>query len=289
MINMPHNFYVADILTPLTDAGKYVVRNGVDFFKGALDLVYKFLGDNPTSTDSKSTFYNAWKVVSNLYDDFAIIGYSLVVLFFLYGFLRDSIDIRKDLQFESIIKLFIRFTLTINVMNLFMTYVPRFCSWAIDLLGVTKNKYKVSFNKDTVNTIANQIGKQYDAATILVGIIIWLVCVVCAVIVIYSCFGRFINFYLLVPFGSVGLSTLAGGGQLSQTGFNYIKSLLVYTFEIVAMGVVLAIAGAFLSGSVIVDQKSGGGWLMFELIVKIITVTAALKGADSTIRKAFGM
>lgn len=280
MTFIPQNIYVASIIDDLNDGAKDFVNSALKLFKSALEMVYDLLGANPTS----GTYKGAWSVVNNLYDTFSVIGYSLVVIFFLYGFLRDSVDIRHELQFESIIKLFIRFTITINVMNLFITYVPKFCGWAIDLLGATKSSFKFNTGK-----VADQLADEYGLWLFILGLLIWLVCLACSAIVIYSCFGRFVNFYLLIPFGSIALSTLAGGGQLSQTGFSYIKSLLIYTFEIVAMGVVLAITGSFLAGSVLVDAKSGAIWLLLEVIVKMITITAALKGCDSTLKKAFNM
>ena len=276
---VPQNFIMA-IETNWVE--KFVI-SAFDLFKSALEKVFDLLSANPTA--GKGGYSSAWSVVSDLYSTFSVIGYSLVVLFFLYGFLRDTVDIRQELHLESIIKLFIRFIITINIMNVFITYIPEFCKWAIGLLGVNKGKFTFDSTK-----IVKNLSKNLDSDIVLclLGILLWIVCMVCSLIVIYTCFGRFINFYLLIPFGSIALSTIAGGGQLSQTGFSYIKNLLVYTFEIVAMGVVLAIAGAFLSGSVL-GKSDSNWWIALESLIKIITVTAALKGADSTIRKAFNM
>ena len=278
---IPQNFYIASITDWLSDGITDFVEGAFKLFKSTLKMVFDLLGANPTS----GTYKGAWSTVTNLYDIFSVIGYSLVIVFFLYGFLRDSVDIRQELHLESIIKLFIRFIITINVMNVFITYIPQFCGWAITMLNATKSAFKFDTGK-----VVSQLNSEYNTLVMFfIGILIWIICLACSVIVVYTCFGRFINFYLLIPFGSIAISTIAGGGQLSQTGFSYIKSLLVYTFEIVAMGVVLAITGSFLSGSVLVDAKSGGAWLLLEVIVKMITITAALKGADATIKKAFNM
>ena len=60
--------------------------------------------------------------------------------------------------------------------------------------------------------------------------------------------------YMLIPFASIALSTIAGGGEIARTGYAYIKTMLVYAFEIVLMAVVLAIAGSFLMGSSVLDS-----------------------------------
>lgn len=293
MTFLPQKMFCANVLDDVVKVFNKPIQNMIesafDIFSSAIKFVFNLLSIDPTGTLSQkgvdtASWHSIWNKVSGLYDTFSVIGYSLVVLFFLYGFLRDTVDIRQELHLESIIKLFIRFIITINVMNAFITYVPQFCHWAIDLLGVTSK----TFTFDSKG-IAKKIVDQYDIAAFFIGLLLFILCFACAILVIYTCFGRLINFYLLIPFGSIALSTLAGGGQLSQTGFSYIKSLLVYTFEIVAMGVVLAISGVFINSSVLAKGGAGANWLIVEVIVKMITVVAALKGADATIKKAFNM
>ena len=102
-------------------------------------------------------------------------------------------------------------------------------------------------------------------------------------------FGRFINMYMLIPFASIALSTIAGGGEIARTGYAYIKTMLVYAFEIVLMAVVLAIAGSFLMGSSVMDSGDNLQLVYVESIVKMVCISAALKGCDATFRRAFNM
>lgn len=118
------------------------------------------------------------------------------------------------------------------------------------------------------------------------AVIFLLIVLAASVIMIWTCLGRFLNLYLITPFGSIALSTIAAGGQAAQTGYAYIKSMLLYTFEIVPMGIVLAITPAFLQGSSITDSGSDGFLVLVEAIVKILVIASGLKGAETVIKKA---
>ena len=65
--------------------------------------------------------------------------------------------------------------------------------------------------------------------------------------------------------------------------------MLVYAFEIVLMAVVLAIAGSFLMGSSVLDSGDNLQLVYVESIVKMVCISAALKGCDATFRRAFNM
>lgn len=123
----------------------------------------------------------------------------------------------------------------------------------------------------------------------VLALIFLLIAIACCVIMVWSVFGRFINMYMLIPFASIALSTIAGGGEIARTGYAYIKTMLVYAFEIVLMAVVLAIAGSFLMGSSVLDSGDNLQLVYVESIVKMVCISAALKGCDATFRRAFNM
>ena len=55
------------------------------------------------------------------------------------------------------------------------------------------------------------------------------------------------------------------------------------------MAVVLAIAGSFLMGSSVMDSGDNLQLVYVESIVKMVCISAALKGCDATFRRAFNM
>ena len=179
-----------------------------------------------------------------------------------------------------------RYIFTVTAMEMFVVWFPLLCHMAMDLLGLVKEK-RLKIN---AGDMARQIS---DNMTPMVGfvlaLIFLLIAIACCVIMVWSVFGRFINMYMLIPFASIALSTIAGGGEIARTGYAYIKTMLVYAFEIVLMAVVLAIAGSFLMGSSVMDSGDNLQLVYVESIVKMVCISAALKGCDATFRRAFNM
>lgn len=281
---MPQYFLTASVIDDIADVfkGEWMYQKGCDLFNSVLGIIYSLLGVNPT----EGSYEKTWEIVQNLYTIFLAIGASLVVLFFVYGFCRDSVDIKAELQLEATIKMFIRMIIAETLVEGSIYWYPKLFNWAISLLGVTE--------KTTISLDADALAEQLtDSSLIIVGFLIgfiFLIVVIAAsAMMIWKCLGRFLNLYLIIPFGSIALSTIAAGGQVAQTGYAYIKTILLYTFEIVGMGIVLAIAPAFLEASTITDGNAEGLLVTVEAIVKVLTITAGLIGSEGVLKKALNL
>ncbi len=271
----------ASILDDIGDffKGEPIFKMACDLFNSVIGLIYSLLGVNPTA----GSYEKVWNIVQNLYTVFSAVGAPLVVIFFVYGYCRDAVDIKAELQLEATVKMFIRMIMAVTLMEGVIHWLPRLFGWAMKLLGVTE--------ASTFSLNSKAISKSLtDSQVVLVGfimaVIFLLIVLAASVIMIWTCLGRFLNLYLITPFGSIALSTIAAGGQAAQTGYAYIKSMLLYTFEIVPMGIVLAITPAFLQGSSITDSGSDGFLVLVEAIVKILVIASGLKGAETVIKKA---
>ena len=277
-------FYTASVLSDIADwlKGDWIYESACDLFNSVLGIIYSLLGVNPTTGSYEKT----WNIVQNLYNVFLSVGASLVVIFFVYGFCRDAVDIKAELQMEATIKMFIKIIMAETLMEGVIKWLPRMFGWAIKLLGVTKAS---TFKLDSKALSKQLTDSQVILAGFIMALIFLLVVLAASVIMIWTCLGRFLNLYLVIPFGSIALATLAAGGQAAQTGYAYIKSTLLYTFEIVAMGIVLAIAPAFLKGSSIADSSSPEFLVLVEAIVKILVIASGLKGAESVIKRAMNL
>lgn len=282
---LPQSFLQANAV--MDTISQWFSRNGIyewaiDLFNDVIDVIYALLGVDPTG----GSYAGAWDTVKNLYNIFSTIGSPLLTIFFIYGFCRDTVDIKADLQFEATIKMFIRLIISSVLMNGLIRWLPRLHGWAISLLGVTGSE-KIKIDS---SGLADKLG---DSMNVLVSwffaIIFALVVLAACILMVWTCFGRFMNLYLIVPFATIALSTLAAGGQTAQTAYAYIKSTLIYTFEIVLMGIVLAIAPAFLAASSVADSGSSGWLIYVEALVKVLVVASGLKGSETVIRRALAL
>lgn len=261
-----------------------MISNASDLWNATIESVYAMLGADPSS----GSYRVAWELVEKLYITFSAIGSTLLVLFFLWGYCRDVIDIRQDVSLTSTIKIFIRLIIATNVFTYAIDWMPKLFSWAISLLGIT-GQSAVTINAHKLTAEINATGWGFLTRYLFTWVF-FLVVAVCCLVIIISCIGRFIKLYAIVPLATIALSTLAGGGAIAQTGYAYIKTFLTYTFEIVVIGIVLAVSGAFISASSFFDAHSSSSFLIImEATLKVVAVTAAVKGSEMTIRKALNL
>ena len=62
------------------------------------------LGQSPTTFKGGSP----WAAIEKINPVFVAVGSSLVVLFFVIGFCAESVDIKEDMRFETILRMLIR-------------------------------------------------------------------------------------------------------------------------------------------------------------------------------------
>lgn len=89
--------------------------SGKDFFEAAgyaWNDMMKLAADVLTKNPSSGTYKDVWENISTIYTTLNVVAVSLLCIFFLYGFCRDSCDLHADLTFERTIKMFIRLIIT---------------------------------------------------------------------------------------------------------------------------------------------------------------------------------
>ena len=95
------------------------------FWNNQVNLVFELLGQSPQTFKGGGP----WGVIEGVEPLFVGIGSALVVLFFVIGFCAESVDIREEVRFESILRMFIRVALAqwlvsynVDIMKVFMIH-----------------------------------------------------------------------------------------------------------------------------------------------------------------------
>ena len=73
------------------------------FWNNQISLVFAMLGQSPVSFKGGGP----WAVIEGIEPVFVAVGSSLVVLFFVIGFCSESIDVKDEMRFESILRMLI--------------------------------------------------------------------------------------------------------------------------------------------------------------------------------------
>lgn len=266
--------------------------SGRDFFEAAgyaWNDMMQFAGDALLKNPSSGVYAGTWENVSAIYTTFHVVAVSLLCVFFLYGFCRDSCDLHADLTFERTIKMFIRLIITSNVMSMALTWMPKFMTWGKHLtaaiLGSNGTNY---YSFDGVKAYENISGADFGTMTaFLTSFLFFLFSVVCGFTVVMTVLIRILKIYMIAPFAGLALSTLAAGGQTAQVGYSYIRTFFGYVLSALLIAVVIVISNTFID-TVALDTENALVKLL-EYCIKMGAVASSVKTADSVMQKAFNL
>lgn len=266
-------------------SGKAFFEIAGEAWNDIMKLSRTVLLTNPTTGDNAAT----WDSVSDIYTTLNVVAASLLVVFFLYGFCRDSIDIRTELTLDRSIKLFIRLIIVANLMEMALSWMPKFMTWIRKICKVILGSSKFAFTFDG--------GKIYDdivsasgwgtMTAFMTSILFFLFTVVCGFIVLLTIINRILKIYMIAPFAGCALSTLAAGGQASQVGISYIKTFFQYVLSALLIAVVVLLSSSFISSLSFSTDSSI--IVLLTYCMKMGAIATSVKGAESIMQKAFGL
>lgn len=166
--------------------------SGKDFFEiagYAWNDMMQLASDVLTKNPSAGTYKDTWAGISNIYTTLNVVAVSLLCVFFLYGFCRDSCDLHADLTFDRTIKMFIRLIITSNVMSLALTWMPKFMTWGKQLTQVIlgRNDLHTVYDFDGVKVYENISSGDFGVMTaFLTSILFFVFTCVCGFIVVLT-------------------------------------------------------------------------------------------------------
>lgn len=268
-----------------------LLKTVVAFWNDKIGLVFEMLGQSPTSFKDGGP----WKVISDLEPTFVAVGSSLVVLFFVIGFCSESIDVKEEMRFETILRMLMRVGIAEWLVSNNVTIMKAFFSTAGNLVNViTGTKFKkMKIPQDMQNVISN-LGFGESLIMMILAVIISLVIIVCGFMLIYTVYFRFLKILVLVPYGAIAFSTTAGNRMVSHTATTYARHFLSVVFEAVTMALAIVVCNAFLNAGLPTFTSDYADWTkalmyMCELTFGITLTVGSVKGAQSLTSKALGL
>lgn len=274
----------------LISAGESCMEAGISVWTQSAQMVLDYCTLDPTSM-------GAWGTVKTIYNMFYGIGVSLVALYFVMGWLRESIDIKRNFTLENIFMFFIRFILTISVISGGMRLISEMLRLSALLANEIGMNINTNYQTDHIfaNITEGLSGGDCFGIGILClfgGIIGMLVIIVSSITMLVSVLKRFYKIFMCIPFAPVALASFAGGQGLSQSGISWIKTFLGYCLEIVIIAISLVISFKMSNG--ITFFTANDGWTgvilgICEICMPMIIAVGSVVGAEGIIRKTLGL
>lgn len=269
-------------------------------YNNLIGVAVGLLGENPASWNS-----SGWSFVKGVNTVFMGIGAVLVVIFFLMGFCSDSLDIKQDLRLENILRMFLKLSIAEFFVVNSLTIVKKLFALATGIIGKISST-GISFTYSVPQTVAdiandpagNEItglgGACLGLLLLIMGVAFLLILAGCGMMIVYEAYQRFFKILLLVPYGTLANSTLAGNHMLNHSAESFWKYALGTILEAVTMYMALALSAAILkSGAIsLTNNEAGGfyilGWILESSFVCMLTL-GIVKGSSTVTQRALGL
>lgn len=278
-----------------------------DFLSFSISLYNKqaqmaagMLGQDPASFNS-----SGWTLVTNVNAVFLTIGAVLVIIFFLMGFCADSVDIKQDLRVENILRMFLKLNIAeffvINSLRLVQQMfvlgtgiIGKFAGVNLTVNCAIPSEVSAITSNPVDNGMSGFGGLMTVALLFITAFVFMLVEMGCGAMILFEAYQRFFKIMLLVPYGSLANSTIAGNHMLNRSAESFWKYALATILEAVTMYFSMALAAAVLSSGTLglKDGWSGAfyvlGWILESSFVSMLTL-GLVKGSEMVTQKALGL
>ena len=285
------------------DVGNNGLLAGYNVWEKCCRITVNYLKVNPVSGGGK-----AWQTVTgSLFSVSMGIAASLSILFFVIGWLNESIDVRNNFTLENMFRFFVRYviTATLVVNSLALVRGTMDCATAlVSVVDVSEGAMDGQSVENVFTGLTDAMEEEEASGTawlgtgiisMIAGLFGGIVILVCGVQLILAVLSRLFKMYLCIPFGPVALSSFAGGQTISQTGISWIRTFLAYALEAVVIALAIRISfGLFADGAVLTGGEGATGAIgailtIVEYCLPMITACACVKGAEAAIRRCLGL
>ena len=273
---------------------------GLSFYNNLVGMAAGMLGQDPAAWSSAG-----WAFTKNVNSIFLAIGGVLTVIFFLMGFCADSMDIRQDFRVENILRMFLKLSVAEFFVINSLTLVRELFALSTGVISkisgqgltfayqIPDEVYKL-LNSPTENGMTGGSDALLLVVSILLALIFMLIAVGCGGFILYEAFQRFFKILLLVPYGTLANSTIAGNHMLAHSAEAFWKYAIATILEAVTMYMALALCAMIISsGSLqLVGQQTGTlyvvGWMLEMCLICWLTL-GLVKGSETITQKALGL
>ena len=263
----------------------------IGFWNNQISLVFTMLGQTPVEFKNGGP----WAVIESIEPIFVAVGSSLVVLFFVIGFCSESIDVKDEMRFETILRMLIRLGLAewfvannVSIMKAFFTSIGNL----VKLL--TAGNYTILSIDSTQASIIKNLGFGESLVMLILSALLAIIIIICGFFIIYTVYFRFLRLLIIVPMGAIAFSTMGGNRTVSHTVVTYCKYFLSVTLAAVTMALAIIVCNAFINAGLPAFTGNYTDWAktliyLCEMTFTIAMTVGSVKGAQSLTSKAFGL
>ena len=261
------------------------------FWNNQISLVFALLGQSPVAFKGGGP----WAVIEGIEPIFVAVGSSLVVLFFVIGFCSESVDVREEMRFEVILRMFIRLALAEWFVANNVTIMKAFFTSIGNLVGMLSMGTTSDLAIDAVQAeVIKNLGFGESLIMLILAALLAIIIIICGFFIVYAVYFRFLKILVIVPLGALAFSTMGGNRTVSHTAVTYCRYFLSVVLEAVTMALAIVVCNAFINAGLPSFTGNYADWAQTLIYLCEMTFTVAMtvgsvKGAQALTSKVLGL
>ncbi len=232
-----------------------------------------------------------WDVIVQINGALQAIGYALLVLFFVIGMVKTTVNLQEIKRPEVALRLFIRFALAKAAVTWGMTILTsifEICQGIIQTAaGSIGTATQTTLPAEMIIAV-NDLGFFASIPVWAVSLIGSLFIIVLSFIMLMTVYGRFFKLYIYAAIAPIPLSTFAGEGT-SATGKAFLKSYAGVCLEGAVIVLACVIFSIFAASPPAVDPSASAATIVWaymgELIFNLLVLVGTVKMADRLVKE----
>lgn len=262
---------VFDALIPYDEIAAILIGSGAKLWNSLISVAYQLLGLSVEDFSGGS----GYGLIERVSPVFAAAGTLLMILFYLYGLFEESFE---DKQFDlwtmvkSIGLLCLGEYLLTNC-NKLLCIALKTCGGILsyfgtsDLLGlkIMPDQYISDFEEVA-------LGPGKGLVALIFALITALVMMLCAGVIVYVVYFRYIKILMCLPFAPLAISTITGNREVRRTSHAYLRYFCSLALESIVIMLALMLCNAILGGGMpeLIGAIEAAGWHLGDLMTLIM-------------------
>lgn len=269
-------------------------KEGTELYNAFAGASYNVISMDPQSAGGGSL----WGLVENINNAFTPFAASFAVVLLLITFCSSSLDVKDNMRFETVLKLYLKISLVefLVVHNMdILKNIMKICYGLLKVTGLGQGAVTINISryikpddcKDGSGTLV----------LLLLGLVVFMVCISCGVSLLFCAYKRVFKLLLVIPFGSFAFATFAGKHEVNRTGVTYIKYVVSTFAEAIVMLAALALCAKLnMSDPSVLLQGSGSLGVFSTIYGKLVLLSlnclitlGLVKSSEGIVHKAMAI
>lgn len=249
---------------------------GCNVWNSLIAYAFDMLQTNPKSLADGELWDEAYRIFLAL----QILGATLVSVFFMINFFKETTDIKHGMTMEASIQFFIKLAL-VDAVFLNLTNILVF------LIEIEQAFFGIIVPEDAASLVI-RVGDDWEMSGSglifgnLFGLVFLFICLGGAVITLWTVYRVFLKLFFYMAVAPLALSTYAGPHEIGHTGSSWVRTFLCALFEMTGimlmmrLGTILINAGGLFptaSEDILGGMLGSQGWEGLQAILGILIIT----------------